>query len=111
MLGEQLDDSILRNLPRETRAELYEKLSEYLAGAVDRETVSPREAATILLGTFTRSAVAGLVIVAPFFLIDDVGQALTVSNLLGILLLFAVGYGRALEKTPPPGSPPASGRP
>ena len=86
------DDSILRNLPQEKRAQLYEQLSEFLAGSVDRETVSPREAATILLGTFLRSAVAGLVIVAPFFLIEDVGQALTVSNLLGILLLFVVGY-------------------
>ena len=60
--------------------------------------MSPGEAATILLGTFLRSTVAALVIVAPFFLIGDVGQALIVSNLFGILLLFAVGYGRALEK-------------
>ena len=98
MLGEQLDDSILRNIPQEDRVQLYDRLSEFLAGSVDREKVSPREAATILLGTFLRSTAAGLVIVAPFFLIGDVGQALYVSNLLGIVLLFAVGYGRALEK-------------
>jgi VIT1/CCC1 family predicted Fe2+/Mn2+ transporter len=98
MLGEQLDDSILRNVPGETRAEFYGRLSQYLAGAADREKVTPREAATLVLGTFLRSAVAGLVIVAPFFLVGDVDQALAVSNLLGILLLFAVGYTRTLEK-------------
>lgn len=96
-LGEQLDDSILRNVPRERRAELYEKLSEFLAASVDRERVTPREAGTIVLGTFVRSTLAGLIIVAPFFLIGDVEQALGVSNLLGILLLFAVGYTRALD--------------
>jgi VIT1/CCC1 family predicted Fe2+/Mn2+ transporter len=98
MLGEQLDDSILRNLPSERRAELYGTVSEYLASAADRKKVTPREAAVIVLGTFVRSAAAGLVIVAPFFLIEDVGQALSVSNLLGIVLLFAVGYTRALDR-------------
>jgi len=98
LIGDQLDDSILRNIPREDRVQLYDRLIEFLAGSVSREKVSPGEAATILLGTFLRSTVAALVIVAPFFLIGDVGQALIVSNLFGIVLLFAVGYGRALEK-------------
>jgi VIT1/CCC1 family predicted Fe2+/Mn2+ transporter len=98
MLGEQLDDSILRNVPRERRAELYEGLSRSLAGAADREKVTPREAGTLVLGTLVRSALAGLVIVAPFFLVDDLELALDASNLLGILLLFAVGYTRALDR-------------
>jgi VIT1/CCC1 family predicted Fe2+/Mn2+ transporter len=98
MLGEQLDDSILRNVPRERRAELYEGLSRSLAGAADREKVTAREAGTLVLGTLVRSALAGLVIVAPFFLVDDLELALDASNLLGILLLFAVGYTRALDR-------------
>lgn len=98
LLGEQLDDSILRNVPRERRAELYESLSRFLAGAPDRGKVTPREAGTLVLGTLVRSALAGLVIVAPFFFVDDLEPALYASNLLGILLLFAVGYTRALDR-------------
>jgi VIT1/CCC1 family predicted Fe2+/Mn2+ transporter len=39
-------------------------------------------------------------VVIPFFLMDDAGVALWVSNFLGILLLFGVGYTRALDKRP-----------
>jgi VIT1/CCC1 family predicted Fe2+/Mn2+ transporter len=98
LIGEQLDDTILRNIPGEDRTRLYDRLSQLLAGAESPEGVSPRDAATLVLGTFLRSAGAGLIIVAPFFVIGDVDLALTISNLAGLLLLFAVGYDRALER-------------
>lgn len=97
LLGEQLDDSVLRNLVPERRAAINDLVSRELADAAGRERVAPREAGTILLGTFLRSSVAGLVIVAPFFLVDDVDAALYALNTLGILLLFAVGYARSLD--------------
>jgi VIT1/CCC1 family predicted Fe2+/Mn2+ transporter len=58
------------------------------------------ESLVITGGTFIRSAVAGLVVVAPLFLIDNNPAALAVSNLLGILLLFLVGTLRALDRDP-----------
>ncbi len=99
LIGEQLDDTVLRNVPDEERRRLYDGLSRSFAGAADQEGTAPRGAAAILLGTFARSALAGLVVVAPFFLLEDVGQALTVSNLSGIALLFAVGWLRALDRS------------
>lgn len=97
LLGEQLDDSILRNLADGRRAELYAGLLSDL-GVADKAAVTRGEAFEIVLGTLARSAAAGLVIVAPFFIIGDPARALLVSNLLGIVLLFAVGYSRAHER-------------
>jgi VIT1/CCC1 family predicted Fe2+/Mn2+ transporter len=98
LIEEQLDDTILRNIPRDHRLKLYEKLTDYLSGVDTREKLSSNEALTIILGTFILSAGAGVIVVAPFFVIDNVVQALNVSNLLGIVLLFVVGYFRALDK-------------
>ena len=98
LIGEQLDDTILRNIPPENRTLLYEKLVSYLSTVGGREKLTSREAATIIGGTFILSAAAGLIIVSPFFFIDRVDWALAVSNLLGIFLLFGVGYFRAVEK-------------
>jgi VIT1/CCC1 family predicted Fe2+/Mn2+ transporter len=98
LIGNQLDDTILRNVPEEKRLQLYEKLKEFLSGVDIPEKLSSHDAATILLGTFLLSAGAGCIIVAPFFVIHDVEQALKVSNLLGIVLLFLVGYFRALDR-------------
>ena len=98
LIKEELDDTVLRNIPKEQRLQLYQKLTEYLSGVDIREKLSRREAATIVLGTFIRSAGAGLFVVAPFFLLQSAGQALIVSNILGILLLFCVGWFRALDR-------------
>jgi hypothetical protein len=98
LIEEQLDDTILRNIPPEGRATLYEKLVSYLSTVGGREKLTSREAATIIGGTFILSAVAGLIVVSPFFFITNVVRALGVSNLLGIFLLFGVGYFRAIEK-------------
>jgi len=94
----QLDDTVLRNIPGEQRRELYQKLVQFLSGAGAKETLSMREAFTIVGGTFIRSALAGVVVVIPFFATTDVDLALKVSNLLGILLLFGIGYLRALDR-------------
>jgi VIT1/CCC1 family predicted Fe2+/Mn2+ transporter len=98
LIGEQLDDTILRNIPRENRLQLYKKLTQFLSTVEEREKLSLREAVTITLGTFLLSAGAGLVVVFPFLVIDTVVKALNISNLCGILLLFFVGYRRAFER-------------
>jgi hypothetical protein len=98
LIGEQLDDTILRNIPGENRLQLYEKLTQFLSTVDKREKISPREALTIIFGTFLLSAGAGLIIVFPFFIIENIEQALIVSNLFGIFLLFVIGYSRALER-------------
>ena len=98
LIGEQLDDTILRNIPGENRVQLYQKLTRFLSTVDEREKLSPRQALTIIFGTFLLSSGAGLVVVFPFFVIDDVMQALILSNISGILLLFIVGYSRAFER-------------
>jgi hypothetical protein len=98
LIGEQLDDTILRNIPGENRLQLYEKLTQFLSTVDKRENISTREALTIIFGTFLLSTGAGLIIVFPFFIIDNIEHALIVSNLSGIFLLFIIGYSRALER-------------
>jgi VIT1/CCC1 family predicted Fe2+/Mn2+ transporter len=98
LIGEQLDDTILRNIPGENRLQLYQKLTRFLSTVDEREKLSPRQALTIIFGTFLLSSGAGLVVVFPFFIIDDVIQALILSNISGIVLLFIVGYSRAFER-------------
>ncbi len=107
LVGNELDDTILRNVPQEKRKELYQKLVQYLSVVEERKKMTLRDAATIILGTFLISTMAGIIVVMPFFLMSsnlsfffmgDVETALKVSNLLGILLLFVVGYYRAFNK-------------
>lgn len=98
LIGEQLDDTILRNIPGENRLQLYEKLIQFLSGVEAKEYITPLQAVTIALGTFLLSAGAGLFVVLPFFIIPDVQKALIVSNLSGIFLLFGVGYLRAFDR-------------
>lgn len=100
MIAGQLDDTILRNVPEEQRTRLYHRLADLLADVETRDRVMPVDSALIVLGTFLRSAIAGLVVVAPFYLVGEVETALRASNLLGILLLFAVGVTRAFEGDP-----------
>lgn len=102
LIGDQLDDTILRTIPGDQRRNLYQKLVEYLSKVDAREKMTLRESLAIIWGTFIRSAGAGLIVVIPFYLIDDNQAALAVSNLLGILLLFGVGYLRALDRQPIP---------
>jgi hypothetical protein len=98
LIEEELDDTILRNIPVEHRIQLYEKLVDFLSTVERKEKLSLGEAMRIIFGTFVLSAGAGLIVVSPFFVIGNVQQALAISNLLGILLLFGVGYFRAVEK-------------
>jgi hypothetical protein len=98
LLAGQLDDTILRKLSEETRWKLYDKLTRYLSMVDVRENLSLRDTLIIIFGTFIRSAAAGVIVVIPFFIIQNVQQALIISNLAGIILLFGVGYLRALER-------------
>lgn len=102
LIGEQLDDTILRTIPEAERQTLYRDLVRYLAGVTASEEMTLRDSLAITGGTFIRSAGAGLMVVTPFFLIDNNRMALAASNLLGILLLFGVGYMRSLDRRPLP---------
>jgi len=98
LVGEQLDDTILRTIPGDQRLNLYRHLVGYLSRVDLRRRMPPRDSLAIIGGTFLRSAGAGLIVLTPFFLMDDARAALLVSNLLGILLLFGVGYTRAQDR-------------
>lgn len=99
LVQEQLDDTILRNIDEEKRIQLYQVLLEYLSICGHKETVSTRDSLNIVLGTSLISTVAGVIVVFPFYLIDDLSFALDVSNLLGISLLFIIGYYRTNERS------------
>lgn len=98
LIGEELDDTILRTIPPADRAGLYDHLIRYLATLDTSGRLTARDAGIIVCGTFLLSIGAGFLIVLPFFFIDDVRSALMLSNLIGILLLFSIGYSRAAGK-------------
>ena len=99
LIREQLDDTILRNINYEKRMELYRNLMKYLDEVGIKRMLSKRDAISIISATFVISTVAGLAIVAPFFLVENLKTALNISNMLGICLLFIIGYHRAYEKS------------
>ena len=99
LIREQLDDTILRNINYEKRMELYRNLMRHLNEVGIKRILSKRDAVNIISATFVISTVAGLAVVAPFFLVEDLKTALNISNMLGICLLFIIGYHRAYEKS------------
>ncbi len=99
LIREQLDDTVLRNISEENRQKLYQKLVDYLSDAGTKQKLSSRDALAIILNTFLVSTIAGLIVILPFLLVDDLNFALDTSNLLGISLLFIVGFFRAYERT------------
>lgn len=99
LIREQLDDTILRNIKDEKRTELYRNLLEYLADGGIKRSPSGSDAFNIILGASLISTAAGIVVVAPFFLVDSIKTALNISNILGILMLFVIGYNRVYEKS------------
>ncbi|HNY33534.1 MAG TPA: hypothetical protein PKK68_02650 [Methanothrix soehngenii] len=100
LIGEQLDDTILRNISDEKRVQLYRNLAKYLADAGIKATPSRRDAISIISATTIISTMAGIAVVAPFFLVEDVGLALNISNIIGISLLFVIGCNRADDNSP-----------
>lgn len=99
LVEEELDDTILRTIPAPERQLLYGKLIRFLATVQTRGRILPGEAATIVIGTFMLSGGTSLIVVTPFFLVENIWQALVVSNVIGILLLFFVGYFRANDRS------------
>jgi len=98
LIREELDDTILRNIDERNKKELSQQFVKYLAEAGIERKPSGREALNIILATFLASTVAGIVVVFPFFFIDNLNKALNVSNILGISLLFVIGYFRAFDR-------------
>ena len=99
LIREQLDDTILRNINYEKRTELYRNLMNHLDEVGAKRTPSRWDALAIISATFAISTAAGLAVVAPFFLVEKLKTALDISNMLGICLLFIIGYHRAYEKS------------
>jgi len=99
LIREQLDDTILRNINYEKRTELYRNLMNHLDEVGAKRTPSRWDALAIISATFAISTAAGLAVVAPFFLVAGLKTALDISNMLGICLLFIIGYHRAYEKS------------
>jgi len=99
LIREQLDDTVLRNINYEKRMELYLNLMRHLDEVGAKRKASRWDAISIICATFVISTAAGLAVVAPFFLVENLQTALDISNMLGICLLFVIGYHRAYEKS------------
>jgi VIT1/CCC1 family predicted Fe2+/Mn2+ transporter len=94
----QLDDSILRNIEPKKRERLYHGLVNELADVDEVAGLDRGWAIRILSGTIILAAIAGVLILAPIYFLEPLSTAILVSNILGIMLLFAVGFNRAYGK-------------
>ena len=93
LIGDQLDDTILRTIPEEQRRTLYQSLAGYLSGIDVHEQMTTRDTFTIIAGTFLRSAGAG---------VWRVEEAHTTGDLLCVAgageLVYAAGEGGTLVR-------------
>jgi VIT1/CCC1 family predicted Fe2+/Mn2+ transporter len=91
------DDSLADYLDEAERKNLVQNVSTKLAAAA--EVKVPLKQDLITIGAALVLVVgAAIVVIVPFYLIDDVLQALLVSNVLGIALLFFMGVWREQSK-------------
>lgn len=91
------DDSLADYLDEAERKDLVGKVSAKLAAAEDVKVPIKQDLITIGAALFLVVG-AAIVVIIPFYLIDDVLQALLVSNVLGIALLFFMGVWREQSK-------------
>ncbi len=96
-----LDDSILRNIEPKKRERLYLGLVNELIDVDEVTGLDRGWAIRILFGTIILAAIAGIVILAPIYFLEPLSTAILVSNVLGVMLLFAVGFNRAYGKPLP----------
>jgi len=91
------DDSLADYLDEAERKGLVEKVTTKLAAA--DEVKIPLREDLITIGLALLLVVgAAIVVILPFYLIDDVLDALLVSNVLGIAMLFFMGVWREQSK-------------
>jgi len=91
------DESLADYLDESERKELVEKVNVKLATA--EEVKVPLKQDLITIGLAIALVVgSAIVVIIPFYLIDDTLQALAVSNIAGIALLFIIGVWREESK-------------
>jgi len=99
MVKEELDDTIIGSIQENDREKLYDGIVGYLSkNKVKKESKSAffRALPHYLLGTSVLAIGAGVIVLLPFLIIrGNLPLALRVSNVVGILALFAIGYYRA----------------
>ena len=96
-----MDDSILRNIEPKKRERLYLGLVNELVDVDEVTGLDRGWAIRILSGTIILAAIASIVILAPIYFLEPLSTAILISNVLGIVLLFAVGFNRAYGKPLP----------
>ena len=100
LLHEELDDSIIGSFDETVREKVYESIVEYLSRPQVKEKRAPslKIFFPIILSTFLLSAGAGVIVLIPFTVFRDVKYAIAISNVLGVVVLFLVGFLRQYER-------------
>ena len=101
MIKEELDDTIVGYIEESDRERLYEGIRKYLAKPevkVKKKTFL-RELPHYVFGTTGLSLGSALIVLLPFFIFgNDIRFALNVSNILGVSVLFLIGYYRSQDE-------------
>ena len=92
-----LGDTVVDLLEDEDRKQIYQIVNKKLPG-IDLGSVSIRDDIVTVLIAFGLVVGSSIVVMIPFLVIDPVMTALVVSNVLGIVLLFFMGYWREEAK-------------
>jgi hypothetical protein len=100
MIEEELDDTIIGTIEEADRKKVYENIRKYLARPSVKKTKKSflKTLPPYLLGTSLLSVGSGILVLSPFFVFqNNVRLALNISNILGIVTLFAIGFFRTPE--------------
>ena len=103
MIRDELDDTILGSIEEKDREKLYDGIVGYLARNRLKKVekfATLRVLPHYLLGTTVLAVGTGLVVLLPFFILrQDVSLALRLSNILGIVVLFLIGFYRSQDSS------------
>jgi len=94
LVAENLEDTYLDSLNDEERERTLRTIGERLASTSEERIPLKQDLAT-MAATFALVVGTALLVLLPFYLVQDVGTALFYSNLLCILVLFTLGYWRS----------------
>jgi len=98
LINSAMEDTYLDYLDEKDRKDVVEKISQGMKKD-DPPSSSFKEDLTIIAITIGLVLGTGAFVVLPFYLIDDLAQALYISNLMCIMVLFILGFYRRETKS------------
>ena len=97
LVEDHLGDTIVDLMEEKDKEKIYQIVEKNVAG-IDLGHVSIKEDMVTVLIAFGLVVGSSIIVMVPFLVVSPVMNALIISNITGILLLFVMGYWREEDK-------------